>query len=304
MKSDRALTVGVGLCALDYINILEKYPASGEKIDVLAADIQGGGPVPTALCTIAKLGGRTSFIGKCGNDDEGKKIVDGLKNFGVETDRMVISSGERSAKAFIWVDKRNGQRTVVLDRTGITDLKPEEIDGQLISSCNYLLIDGRETEAALKAAAIASANGAQVVLDAGSNRSRLNDILAITDHLVGSESFARALFSDMAPSEAAVELYKKGKHKAVVITMGERGVFGVSREGQYTQHAFNVEVVDTTGAGDVFHGAYIYALSQGYDLRHRLQFASAAAALKCRHAGGRAGIPTVEEINRFLDTTR
>jgi len=304
LKNKHPLVVGVGLCALDYLIIVDRYPAAGQKVDAIASDIQCGGPVLTALCALARFGGRATFIGKCGDDHDGREITDRLREFGVDTSSMVIKKNERSPRAFIWIEKEGGERTVVLDRTGIGELTADDIDENPIKECRYLLIDGRETEASLKAAAVAKEHGAEVIFDAGSNRRRLGDILDLTDHLVASESFAGAVFPGLTPVEAARKLFESGKHKAVVITLGENGAVAYSADGVCWQPAFSVRAVDTTGAGDVFHGAYIFALSQDFDLPKRLEFASAAAALKCRHMGGGKGIPSLEEIRLFLKQAR
>ncbi len=304
MKNKQPLVVGVGLCALDYLIMVNRYPAAGQKVDAAGSDIQCGGPVPTALCTLAKLGMRTTFIGKCGDDYDGRQIMGKLREFGVDTSAMVIDQKARSPRAFIWIEKDDGERTVVLDHTGIDDLTADEIDYDLIKQCRYLLIDGRETEASLKAAAIAKEHGAEVIFDAGSNRRRLGDILNLTDHLIASENFAGTVFPGSPASNAAQKLFESGKHKAVVITLGEKGAIACSADGVYWQPAFSVSAVDTTGAGDVFHGAYIFALSRDFDLPGRLEFASAAAALKCRRFGGGKGCPSLEEIRRFIEHAR
>ncbi len=304
MKSKQPLVVGVGLCALDYLIMVDRYPAIGAKIDAVDSDIQGGGPVPTAICALAKLGCRAAFIGKCGDDHDGREIIAGMQEFGVDTSGMVIDKNARSPRAFIWVEKGTGERTVVLDRCGIGELSPDQIKSEFLETCEYLLIDGREAEASLNAAAIAREHGAQVIFDAGSNRRHLGEILSSTDHLVGSASFARAIFPELPPLEAVRKLFNSGEYKAVVITLGGDGAVACSADGVILQPAFPVKVVDTTGAGDVFHGAYVYALSRGYDLAKRLKFAAAAAALKCSHIGGRKGIPSLEEVERLISDCR
>ena len=297
------LAVGVGLCALDYICIVEKYPVPDQKIDALAFSRQGGGPVATALCALGHFGEHVSFIGKVGKDPEGKLIRSELERFGVSSGSMVFDPYSRTPRAFIWVDSRTGERTVVLDRTEITDLEPKELDTALLKSCRYLLLDAREAQASFHAAKIAKDSGAEVVLDVGSPRGNIEELLPMIDHLVVSRTFADKYTGIEEPGEASLKLLSKG-FKTVVITLGKGGSV-CATEGDFFQvDSYNIAVVDTTGAGDVFHGAYIYGLSKGWQLKEVVEFASAAAAMKCTRIGGRQGIPTVDEVVQFMEEKR
>jgi len=295
------LAVGVGLCALDYICVVEKYPGPEQKIDARQFSRQGGGPVPTALCAISQLGEKTAFIGKCGGDPEGKIVKGELELFEVDTKAMVLDTYSRTPRAFIWVDAHDGSRTVVLDRTEISDLKPEELSPVLLKSCRYLLIDGRESVAALEAAKIANAANAEIVLDAGSPRENIHELLPLVDHMVVSRNFAEKFTSESEPGAASLKLLGLG-FKSVVITLGALGSVCAAGGDFFQTDAFKIEKpVDTTGAGDVFHGAFIYGLGKGWDLPQTVEFASAAAAIKCTRIGGRQGIPTIDEVVQFME---
>jgi len=299
----KQLFIGVGICALDYTFAVDKYPRLDEKIDATGFSRQGGGPVPTALCTLAKFGIKSAFIGKCGRDHEGSLIRDELKRFGVNTRHLIFDTDSRTPRAFIVVDKQTGKRTVILDRTESSALSPDELDANFLRKAKYLLIDGREPEASITAAVIAKKAGAEVVIDAGSPRKNIADLLAHVDHLVASNRFSLDFTQEVDPGKAALQLARMG-FKTVVITSGHQGCVGATPDGElYQQEAFKVDVVDTTGAGDVFHGAYIYGLAQGWELPKILKFASAAAALKCTRLGGRRGIPELDEVNALMDST-
>ena len=188
-RSNRIECVGLGLCALDYTFVVDRYPRLDDKIDAASFSRQGGGPVPTALCTLSKFGVRSAFIGKGGKDNDGKLIRDELRRFGVNSRFLILDPDSRTPRAFIIVDKESGKRTVILDRTEISALSPDELDAAVIQRARFLLIDGRESETSLTAAVLARKAGGEVILDAGSSRRNIGDILHHVDHLVASNRF-------------------------------------------------------------------------------------------------------------------
>jgi sulfofructose kinase len=300
-NSSKALCVGLGLCALDYTFVVDPYPKSDDKIDALAFSRQGGGPVPTALCTLARFGISTSFIGKCGADLDGQVVQDELEQFGVNTESLILDSNSRTPRAFILVDKSTGKRTVVLDRTMISPMLAADINPELLKDAKYLLIDGREIKPTLMAAKLVIESGGEIILDAGSMRARMDEILQYVNHLLVSSKFAREFTGESDSEKAAFKLASRG-FKSTVITLGDEGCIGLSNNGMLIrQKAFKVNVTDTTGAGDVFHGAFIYGLIQKWELKGIMEFASAAAALKCTRLGGR-GIPTLDEVRELINS--
>jgi ribokinase len=294
------MCVGLGLCALDYTFQVHNYPRLDDKIEAVAFTRQGGGPVPTALCSLSRLGISTAFIGKCGKDVEGKAIRDELKRFGVNTSGMILDPDSRTPRAFVIVDKESGKRTVILDRTETSALSADEFKVDLIKKAKFLLIDGRELETSLTAAMLMQKSGGEVILDAGSPRKNIGDILPYVDHLVVSNRFSVDFTQEVDPGNAALKLAHMG-FKSVVITSGGKGCLGATSEGHFfQQEAYDIDAVDTTGAGDVFHGGYIYGLVQGWDMPGILKFASAVAAIKCSRLGGRRGIPELDEVKAFI----
>ncbi len=298
--SNKIVCAGLGLCALDYSFQVDNYPRLDDKIDATAFSRQGGGPVPTALCVLSKLGVPSAFIGKCGKDADGKAIRDELKRFGVNTTGLILDPDSRSPRAFIIVDRESGKRTVILDRTECSAISPDDFNVNIVKKAKFLLIDGRETETSLTAAMLAKKSGAEVILDAGSPRKNIGEILPHVDHLVVSNRFSIDFTQEVDPGKAALKLAHMG-FKSVVITSGGKGCIGATHDGHfYQQESFDIGVVDTTGAGDVFHGGFIYGLTQGWDLSETLKFASAVAALKCARLGGRRGIPELGEVEDFM----
>ncbi|OGC82954.1 MAG: hypothetical protein A2W07_01510 [candidate division Zixibacteria bacterium RBG_16_43_9] len=298
--------LGFGICALDYLSILDPYPGLDEKVDVLASSVQGGGPVPTAMATMAKLGAEVAFVGKIGDDYEGMVIQSELEKFGVDVDYLLIDENVKSLKAFIWVDKNSGKRTVALDKTRMRPVKPKEIFFLKDVSFEYLHLDGRDKEANIFLAKKAKKDGSEVILDLGSLRGNLEELFPLVDYLVVSKKLAYDYTHLEDLSQACLELKKIG-FKCVVITLSEKGcVWTDSLKVNYFP-GFKLEMVDTTGAGDVFHGAFIFGLLKKWKsengsvgMEKIIEFASACAALKCRKLGGREGIPTLKEVKDFL----
>lgn len=291
--------VGQGICAVDFLCRLPRYPRLDEKTELEEFSMQGGGPVPTALVTLARLGARCCYLGKVGDDQNGRFVRESLEREGVDARGLVVSPGARTPRAFVWVDGPSGQKSIAADRTGLEDLRPEELSRKLVVSGRYLLIDGKETEAALAAARWSRQAGGEVVLDVGSRREKMEQLLHLTDYLVASEGFALQ-FGNTGDAEAAVRALFRFGPKVAVVTLGHRGSICLSQEGLFRQPAFSVPVVDTTGAGDVYHGAFIYGLLQGWELLRTIRFASAMAAIKCGRLGGRAGIPTLAQAEQLL----
>jgi len=299
-SSSRLMCVGLGLCALDYTFQVQNYPRLDDKVEATAFSRQGGGPVPTALCALSKLGVSSGFIGKCGKDTDGRILRDELKRFGVNTSGLILDPDSRTPRAFVIVEKENGKRTVILDRTETSALSADEFRIDLIRKSKFLLIDGRELETSLTAAMLMQKAGGEVILDAGSPRKNISDILPHVDHLVVSNRFSVDFTQEVDPGNAALKLAHMG-FKSVVITSGSKGCLGATSDGHfYQQEAFDVDAVDTTGAGDVFHGGFIYGLVQGWELPEILKFASAVAAIKCTRLGGRRGIPELSEVEDFI----
>jgi len=291
--------IGLGIAPLDISGILPRFPSLEEKAEFTQTSIQGGGPVPTAMVTLAKLGARVSFVGKIGKDPNGALVREELVKEGVDTSHLIIDSQAKTPVAYIWVDGQNGKKAIALDRTKSSSLKPQELAGEHITSGKFLHLDGRETEACLRAAKWAKEEGIRVVLDLGSPRPKLEPLLDLTDYLITSMGFAQAYSREIDPIEAVRALFQP-HYRAVVITLGEGGSVGYSPPVTIHQPPFKVKVVDTTGAGDVFHGAFIYSLLQGWNLAQALKFSNGAAALKCTKLGGREGIPTREEVERLI----
>lgn len=291
---------GLGQCSLDYIALVDTYPEIDTKKEVLEWHEQCGGPVATALVALSRLGVRCRFSGVTGDDPEGEKIRQSLIDEGIDVRGLQRREDASSQVAFIAVEKGSARRTIFWKRPSGGAMRAEEAGWDLLHECDFLLLDGLMTEASLSAAEKAHARDIPVMLDAGSGRPGLLEMAERCDYLVASEEFARGNGWDLSPGFLSGKKAALGL-RTLTITLGGEGSITVSDGGVDRLPAFVVEAVDTTGAGDVFHGGYIYGLLQRWNIRDTVLFASALAAMKCRKIGGRAGIPGLGEVTAFLE---
>ncbi len=292
--------IGLGHCAVDYVGVVERYPDVDSKIELSEFSMQGGGPAATAMVTLATLGVGAGFFGKISDDDFGMFIRQGLRDVGVDTSGLVVEPDKVSPYSFIAVERKTAKRTIFWTRGSVAPLEPDEIRFKLMQGAKILHVDGNQMEAQIEAAKWARSAGMQVVYDAGSPRERMDEMMGLTDVLIASERFAAEMGLG-ALADSLKKLHAKGP-STVVITIGEEGSVGMENDETYIVPAAAVTATDTTGAGDVYHGAFIYGMLQGWGLRERMCFANTAAALKCRSLGGRAGIPSLEEVHKALSS--
>lgn len=301
--------VGLGQCSFDNLFIVDSFPVPDTKKEVIAYETAGGGPVATALVSLSRLGVHCSFHGVVGDDEAGEKIRKSLEKEHIITDGLITREQSHSQIAFICIEKGSGKRTIFWKRPSAESLKPHELPHDFLENKDFLLVDGLMAEASIYAAKRAREINLPVMLDAGRVREGMIELAHLCEYVVGSEEFARDIINDGAnfqpgdssfrPEKALMQM-KSVNARAVTITLGDRGSITAWGNEVVRTPAYNVDVVDTTGAGDVFHGGYIYGLLQKWDLKDVVRFASAFAALKCRKLGGRAGIPTLKEVEDFI----
>jgi sugar/nucleoside kinase (ribokinase family) len=332
--------VGLGYCCLDELVLLSEIPEPEGRALVRERATQGGGMVATAMVATAKLGARVGFIGKVGDDETGDAIAHEFRAYGVDVSRLVVAPGVTSHRTIVLVDERNGARSFLSVRGTAGPVEADELDRAYVTGARYLHLSDA-SDAALRAARWAREAGKEVCLDGTHFLPSLWPLLPLVDYLIVSRFFASefaahaqgrgegraaALFagepggSGSHPAEAhpadekttmlageallevAAQLRGHGP-RVVVVTEGEHGSWCASEGGTFRVPAFPVpHMVDTTGAGDVYHGAFLFARARGSDLKEALSLASATAALKCRALGGRAGIPTIEEVRTLIES--
>ena len=290
--------VGVGLACLDQLILWRDMKAPVQGNEILEFATQGGGMVGTALVAVTRLGGAAEFWGAIGTDWMGDQILDGLAQEGVDTSQVQRVEGARGPMVLVCVDQPTGERHFLYS-TGFHGSERPIGSIERLRDAGCLLVDGTHPASAVRAAEEARRLGVPVVADVGWIGEETRGLLTHVDYAIASEGCARSLGAgDDFPN--ACDLIRAMGPRHVVITLGSKGLVSLSG-GQFARlDAFPVEVVDTTGAGDTFHGAFCYALVRGFPMHRNLVFASAAAALKCRRLGGRAGIPTLDEVDQFL----
>lgn len=299
-----AEVVGLGQACVDYLGTLPSFPKEDGKVELKDLQMLCGGPASTALVTLSRLGVRTSFLGSISDDPAGQKILANLKEEAVDTSLLKITPGYTSQFAFIAITEGTGRRTIFWHRGSVPCLSKEDVDLVSFRRASILHVDGLMIEAAVEAAIQARELGMTVVMDAGTMREGSKDLVSLVDVLIASETFASPLLGPDETAEKALPALRELGPRDVVITLGGKGSVGINDQGFFRQRAFPVRAVDTTGAGDVYHGGYIYGLLQGWDMPRCMAFASAVAALKCRRIGAQAGIPDLHTVREFLAINR
>lgn len=294
--------VGVGQCSLDFLGTLERYPEVDDKAELSTLSMQGGGPVATALVTLARLGVPVAMVGAVGDDRFGRQIRRGLLAEKVDCSHLARVPDSTSQVAFVAVDAA-GHRNIFWHRGPAIPRLPASLDGFLSGSVRILHLDGLHLDVAIASAELARDRQITTVLDGGTLRPGMSRLLPLIDHLVVSSKFAEAV-QPGDPTAALRHLSAWGA-QAVTITNGPSGSLSMAADGEiFHQPAFAVKAVDTTGCGDVFHGGYLFGLLQGWSLARTVRFAAACAALKTRALGGRTAIPCLTEVQTFLEAHR
>ena len=305
IKPPIARACGLGQCSLDEIALTCEYPVEDTKPEADTLITEGGGPAATALVTLARLGIKSSFMGVIGDDPAGKAIKKSLSSEGISTRGLITRKDATSQRALIVVNTKTSSRTIIWKRASCKPLTAEEVRPLLIKRSSILLLDGLMQHASLGAAKIAAAAKVPILLDAGSMRAGMMELAGIADYVVASESFASAVAS--TPKKALKELRAiNPKAKAITITLGDRGSLTCEcsvtcdSKRHIRKKAYKVAAVDSTGAGDVFHGGFAYGAINGWPIEETINFASAVAALKCKEVGGRRGIPSLRQARRLM----
>ena len=290
--------IGLGLCTADLLFVVPRPPSFAEVVRAAAYLRQGGGPVPTALVALARLGASTRFVGRIGDDDDGRFIRAEFDREGVDTSRLLVEPGTLSRIALVLVDQATGERGFTARPETCAPMTPTDLERGEIAAARVLHLDDAD-EVAVQAARWAREAGTCVVFDGTWNHEALDDFLPLVDVPIVSEPFVDAWMPNATPSQALDRLWSYGPRIAAY-TLGDRGCAVRCETGSFAFPAFSVDVVDTTGAGDAFHGAFIYGLLQEWEVARIVRFASAVAALNCRQLGGRTGLPTRREVDDFL----
>ena len=295
--------LGLGCVAIDDLLYVDAYPAADTKVQVRRRERQCGGLTGTALVAAARLGAACAYAGTLGDDELTEYVLQHFQDEGVDVQHVYRQPGARPIHSTVIVDESQKTRTILYDLENVCGVQPEWPHAEVIRAARVLFIDHFGMEGMIRAARMARQAGIPVVADLESDqRQEFAELLSLIDHLIVSDEFACKLTARREPAEAALALWTR-ERTLVAITCGARGCRYLHKGGPATprhQPAFPVQAVDTTGCGDVFHGAYAAALARGLEAPASMRFASAAAALKATRPGGQAGIPTRAAVEAFL----
>jgi sulfofructose kinase len=295
--------VGLGYCSYDILAIVDEMPSFDDVRGVHLADLvyDGGGPVGTALATLARLGAWAGYIGVLGDDREGQWLRSLFVKEGVHVSRLRMPAEAGSNVCLLLVERATGRRAILChSRVNATDLILDEADRLYIQAARVLHLDGQLLPRAIQAACWASEAGVKVCFDGNHPRPGLEELLPMVDWLVVAETFPEAYTGLSDPRKSADALLRQGP-EVLVVTQGERGCEVWAGSEHFRAPGFLIQAVDTTGAGDAFHGAFLYAMLQDWDLQRAATFANAVAAINCQTLGGRRGLPTLAQVKDLLE---
>ncbi len=290
--------VGVGLNATDTVIPVAEYPIRGSKVEFSGGTVLPGGQVATTVVACQQWGLLTRYVGKLGEDDAARLHREAFARAGVEMRLMTVPGGS-SAQSLILVDG-GGERTVLCRRDERLRLRPEELERDWVVRARALHVDGYDTAAATQAARWAREAEVPVVADLDEVYEGVEALMGCVDYLIVSRDFPTRLMEEADLEGALRGMQARFGCRLAAATLGEGGVLAWDGVKMHRAAAYRVPVVDTTGAGDVFHAGFIYGLLQGWGLQRQMDYACAAAALNCMKVGARGGLETVGAVEELM----
>ena len=292
--------VGVGLNATDTLLLVPHFPAYAGKAPYTREILSPGGQVASAMAACAHLGLRVKYIGAVGDDERGRIQIESLRGTGIDLEHVQLRRNCANQSAYIVVDQSTGERTVLWRRDDCLRIDPEQIAAEQITSARLLHIDGHDTPAVAHAARIARAHGIPVTVDVDTIYAGFDKVLPNVDYLVASSEFPGRWTGETDPFRALETLQREYGMRVAAMTLGAHG--SLARvDGKFVYSpAYVVNCIDTTGAGDVFHGAFCYAVLQEMPMRDVLEFSNAMAAINCTALGARGGICGLNDIRALM----
>lgn len=290
--------LGLGCATIDELLFVENYPAPDLKVQVHRHEIQGGGLTATALVAAARFRARCTYGGMLGNDDTSRRVAAILQSEGIATDLVAWRDDAAAIHSTIIVDTTANTRNIFFRREGKVGAPPDSPSEVEIASSRVLLVDHYGGKGNTRAIELARKNGVPIVADfERTNVDCFNDFFPLVNHLIVSQKFAASITGETSPEQMTRALWNE-KREVVIVTTGDKGCIAFDGQNNTIFPAMPVEVVDTTGCGDVFHGVYAATLAFEWPLEKRVHAAIIAAGLKAQHRGAQQGIPmreTVEE---------
>lgn len=292
--------VGIGLNATDTLLIVPHFPSYAGKGPFTQEILSPGGQVASAMVACAKLGLRTKYVGTLGDDLRGQVQMESLLTSGINLDHVQQRKNCQNQSAYIVIDQSTGERTVFWQRPECLRLKPEEIVPEMITNARLLHIDGHDTPAMEKAARIARENGIPVTVDIDTIYKGFERVMPYVDYLIASSEFPVQWTHQSDPFKALEMIQEEFGMRCAAMTLGAHGALALMDGKFHYSPAFVVNCVDTTGAGDVFHGGFCYGVLAGWEIGKVLEFSNAMAALNCTAIGARGGIANLAKAEALM----
>jgi|SRR5215471_3438124 len=293
---------GFGLNAVDHLLVVREYPAFDTKVRFQHYQKSAGGQTASAMVALQRLGLKTAYAGRFGSDDDGQFGLRAIEREGVNLDFAETIAGADNQVAFIIIDSRSGERTIIWDRDDRLSYLPDEVPLELASRGRVLHLDAHDPPACAAMARAARAAGAIITADIDNVYEGLPELLPLIDVLITSSEFPHRLTGIRDERASLIELKTRYGCAIVGATLGARGALVYCNDEFVQSPAFEVPggCRDTTGAGDAFHSGFIYGMLRDEDLESCMKTGNAVAALKCRALGGRKALPTQRELSEFL----
>ena len=293
---------GLGLNSIDLVAVVAEYPESNSKQRLQRFARLPGGQIATALTSCARLGWKARYIGSFGDDPFGQISRDSLTSEGVDLSGSRTVHGATNQFAIVLVDARSGARTVLWDRHPLLTMDPADVPHTAVTSGRLLIVDCHETAAATEAARLARQAGVPTVVDVERVRPGISELLQQIDAIIAAESFPREFTGYEETGRALEALAREFNAPLVCVTLGAEGSLARCLGREWRTPAFQVDCVDTTGAGDAFRGGFVAGCLRAPDgeVEDVLRYANAVAALNCRALGARGGLPTPDEVEQLL----
>jgi sulfofructose kinase len=294
--------IGFGTNAVDYLIVVPEYPEKYGKIQLSEHFQLAGGEVATTMSGLQRLGLKTSYIGRFGNDGEGEFGLQSLKNEGVDITFTEIIAGSRTQIAYIVIDRRNGERTVIWDRDKKLAYAENEVPSDILEKSKILHFTPHDAKACLRAAITAKQANTIVSCDIDNIFDGVETLLGNVDILISSQEFPEKLVGITDKKLALRELKNRFGCAVIGMTLGEKGSLLLCEDTFIETKGFDVPngCKDTTGAGDAFRVGLLYGVLKGESVEDSARIANAVAALKCREIGARTSLPTEEELFKLI----
>lgn len=305
---DKSIEVLVaGRLNVDYLSVLERYPEEDTKIRIIERILDIGGQGGNTSCCIKRLGGKLKFISRIGSDDEGRFCIELMKKSGIDTDSIRIIKGGHTTVSFVFISRMSGKRTLMYESENLPDLKLDRNMKSSISNARVLLLDPSVTHFASALSTLK--NRPPVVYDCERWREGIYDMMDLADYFVPSSLFLKDEKMGFKISDpiTGIKMLARKVPNRLIMTDGKNGAYFINNGSIFNVRPPRVKIIDTTGAGDNFHGAFALALSRNFTLEDSVKIATAVASLSCSGYGGRAAVPEWGEalnISKSLKVSR